>query len=498
MAFSVPYLGHGVGLRTTHFPRVLDGTARADWFEAVSENFMIDGGRPLAVLERARASCPVVLHGVSLSLGSTDPLSERYLRALRALVDRIAPSWVSDHLCWGSVGGRYAHDLLPLPYTEEALEHVVDRVETVQNRLGRQILIENVSSYLTFAHSAMPEWEFPAAIAERADCGILLDVNNVYVSAVNHGFDPERYVMAMPPDRVGQIHLAGHSDKGTHLGGPARGVPVARLDRSAERALPPRAARARRPSGGCCAPKLSERAWSRPRCSRRRMLPLRELQARFLRSIATTPERSDGHGFDPALLELVEGRGRLGSTDRLGVYTEMYWARLLDVLRDDFPRVAAVLGADRFTALAAAYLERHPSTDPSVRWVGANFADFLAEWGPVDDLPFLADLARLEWTRLAVFDAADYESRTERDRAMAAWLKDREQPFAQAAAIAKLFTGELSHRVVNHALQIHGGYGFMEESPISRFYRDQKVLEIGEGTNEVQRLVIARHLGLDG
>jgi uncharacterized protein len=217
MAFSVPYLGHGVGLRTTHFPRVLDGTARVDWFEAVSENFMIDGGRPLAVLERARASCPVVLHGVSLSLGSTDPLSERYLRALRALVDRIVPSWVSDHLCWGSVGGHYAHDLLPLPYTEEALEHVVARVETVQNRLGRQILIENVSSYLTFAHSAMPEWEFLAAVAERADCGILLDVNNVYVSAVNHGFDAERYVLAMPPDRVGQIHLAGHSDKGTHL-----------------------------------------------------------------------------------------------------------------------------------------------------------------------------------------------------------------------------------------------------------------------------------------
>ena len=137
------------------------------------------------------------------------------------------------------------------------------------------------------------------------------------------------------------------------------------------------------------------------------MLPLRELQARFLRSIATTPERSDGHGFDPALLELVEGRGRLGSTDRLGVYTEMYWARLLDVLRDDFPRVAAVLGADRFTALAGAYLERHPSTDPSVRWVGAYFAAFLAERGRVDEQPFLTDLARLEWTRLAVFDAAD-------------------------------------------------------------------------------------------
>jgi uncharacterized protein (UPF0276 family) len=217
MACRVPYLGHGVGLRTTHFPRVLDGTARVDWFEAISENFMIDGGRPLAVLERARASCPVVLHGVSLSLGSTDPLCEPYLRTLRALVDRVVPAWVSDHLCWGSAGGHYAHDLLPLPYTEEALAHVIDRVRIVQDRLGRQILIENVSSYLTFTHSAMPEWEFIAAVAERADCGILLDVNNVYVSAVNHGFDAERYVRALPIDRIGQIHLAGHSQQGTHL-----------------------------------------------------------------------------------------------------------------------------------------------------------------------------------------------------------------------------------------------------------------------------------------
>ncbi len=217
MAFSVPYLGHGVGLRTEHFPRVLDATARVDWLEAISENFMIDGGRPLAVLERARESCPVVLHGVSLSIGSSDPLNESYLESLCALVDRVAPAWVSDHLCWGRVDGRYAHDLLPLPYTEEALDHVVERVNVVQDRLGRQILIENVSSYLTFSHSAMPEWEFLAAIAERADCGILLDVNNIYVSAVNHDFDAERYVLAMPIDRVGQIHLAGHRDMGTHL-----------------------------------------------------------------------------------------------------------------------------------------------------------------------------------------------------------------------------------------------------------------------------------------
>jgi uncharacterized protein len=213
----VPYLGHGVGLRPPHYPLVLDGTARADWFEVISENFMIRGGRPLAVLERARASAPIVLHGVSLSIGSTDPLNLRYLDDLRRLAERFEPAWVSDHLCWGSVGGHYAHDLLPLPYTEEALALVAGRVREVQDRLGRRILVENVSSYVNYAHSTMPEWEFLAAVAERTDCGILLDVNNIHVSAVNHGFPARAYVDGVPAARVGQIHLAGHTDKGTHL-----------------------------------------------------------------------------------------------------------------------------------------------------------------------------------------------------------------------------------------------------------------------------------------
>jgi len=217
MGIALPYLGHGIGLRTRHFPEVLAGTARVDWFEAISENFMIPGGRPLRVLERARSLAPVVLHGVSLSLGSTDPLNDAYLAALAALAARIEPAWVSDHLCWGSVGGHYAHDLLPLPYTEEALAHVVDRVRRVQDRLGRQVLVENVSSYLGYAQSALAEWEFLGEVARRADCGLLLDVNNVYVSATNHGFDPYAYVAGVPADRVAQIHLAGHSDHGTHL-----------------------------------------------------------------------------------------------------------------------------------------------------------------------------------------------------------------------------------------------------------------------------------------
>ena len=217
MAISLPYLGHGVGLRPTHYPAILDEGRRADWFEVISENYMLRGGRPLHVLERVRAERPIVLHGVSLSLGATDDLNAVYLAELRALASRFEPAWISDHLCWGSHAKHYAHDLLPLPYTDEALDHVVARVVAVQDALGRQILVENVSSYVAFAHSTMPEWEFLAAIAARADCGILLDVNNIYVSAVNHGFDAERYLAGMPADRIGQIHLAGHTDKGTHL-----------------------------------------------------------------------------------------------------------------------------------------------------------------------------------------------------------------------------------------------------------------------------------------
>jgi len=209
-------LGHGIGLRPKHYPRILDGQ-RADWFEVISENFMIPGGRPLAVLERVRADTPVVLHGVSLSIGSTDALNLAYLDDLARLIARIEPAWVSDHLCWGSHGRRYAHDLLPLPYTDEAIDHVVGRVRQVQDRLGRRILLENVSSYVAFRHSTMPEWAFISAIAERADCGILLDVNNVFVSAVNHGFRAGDYLAGLPADRIGQIHLAGHSDHGTHL-----------------------------------------------------------------------------------------------------------------------------------------------------------------------------------------------------------------------------------------------------------------------------------------
>lgn len=211
-----PYLGFGIGLRTGHFASLLEHGTRADWLEAISENFMIGGGRPLHVLERVRRDKPVVLHGVSLSIGGTDPLDEGYLRALRALADRVEPAWISDHLCWTGHDAHQLHELLPLPWTAELLDHLAPRIARVQDVLGRRLVLENVSTYLAF-EGEMAEWEFLGELARRADCDLLLDVNNVWVSAHNHGFDPRRYVDAVPAERVAQIHLAGHSDHGTHL-----------------------------------------------------------------------------------------------------------------------------------------------------------------------------------------------------------------------------------------------------------------------------------------
>jgi len=209
--------GFGLGLRPDHYSAILAETPRVDWFEAITENYLVAGGRPLDHLERIRATHPVALHGVSLSIGGSDPLDRDYLRKLRALSERVEPIWISDHLCWTGVDGLNLHDLLPLPYTEEALVHVAGRVRQVQDILGRRILLENVSSYVGFTASQMSEWEFLTRLTELADCDLLLDVNNVYVSAVNHGFDPCAFIDGVPAARVRQLHLAGHRDHGSHI-----------------------------------------------------------------------------------------------------------------------------------------------------------------------------------------------------------------------------------------------------------------------------------------
>ncbi len=215
--FGLPDLGFGVGLRPTHYAHVLSTWPAVDFFEIISENYMDQGGRPREALEAVAARYPVVMHGVSLSIGSTDPLDMDYLRRLRALADRIDAPWLSDHLCWTGVAGENLHDLMPVPRTEEAVRHIRDRVRRVQDFLGRPLLLENPSSYMGFAADAMPEAEFLARIAEGADCALLLDVNNVHVSARNHGFDPEAYIRTLPLDRVVQFHLAGHEDHGAYI-----------------------------------------------------------------------------------------------------------------------------------------------------------------------------------------------------------------------------------------------------------------------------------------
>src|SRR5712675_1754061 len=212
-----PSLGFGVGLRQPHYKLVVETRPKVDWFEVISENFMVEGGRALEVLEAVREHYPIAMHGVSMSLGSTDPLNRGYLRQIGDLARRFEPAWISDHLCWTSVGGRNLHDLLPLPYTEETVRHVAVRIRQVQDILERTILIENVSSYMEFISSRLSEWEFLSAVAEEADCGILLDINNIFVSAFNRRFDAVRYIDSVPRGRVIQFHLAGHSDHGTYL-----------------------------------------------------------------------------------------------------------------------------------------------------------------------------------------------------------------------------------------------------------------------------------------
>jgi hypothetical protein len=217
---GLPNLGDGVGLRPTHFPHLMRTAPDAwgiDWFEIITENFIDNFGYAAHVLERIAANRPIVMHGVSLSIGSTTPLDLIYLRKLRALAERIQPVWISDHLCWTGVAGINTHDLLPLPLTEASLAHVRERVDAVQDYLGRPLILENPSSYLEFHASQLPEWEFLGLLSDMTGCGLLLDVNNVYVSAVNHGFDAAAYIDAVPADRVVQTHLAGHTDRGTHL-----------------------------------------------------------------------------------------------------------------------------------------------------------------------------------------------------------------------------------------------------------------------------------------
>lgn len=209
-----PYLGFGLGLRKEHYQAILETQPELGFLEILTENYMIEGGKPLYYLDKLRQDYPMVMHGVSMSLGSVDPINKTYLNELKQLIDRVEPKWISDHLCWTGMDNKNMHDLLPLPYTEEAVNHMADKISQVQDYLGQQILVENLSSYITYTDDSMSEWEYLSAVANKADCNILLDVNNIYVSSYNHHFDPMDYINGIDSKRVWQHHLAGHTNDG--------------------------------------------------------------------------------------------------------------------------------------------------------------------------------------------------------------------------------------------------------------------------------------------
>ena len=317
------------------------------------------------------------MHGVSMSIGSTDPLNRGYLRQLRELARRFEPAWISDHLCWTGVGGRNLHDLLPLPYTDEAIRHVVARIREVQDALERPILIENVSSYMAFADSTMTEWEFISTIADEADCGILLDINNIFVSAFNHRFDANDYIDAVPAERVVQYHLAGHSDHGTYLldthDHPVRDEVWALYERAARR------------FGAVSASSNGTTTFRSSRCLRRgkgardleRADDLSDadstgkLQSLLYRLITAPSGVAEGLAAErdlraDGLDAIVLGDERLSAEARVDIYANMYFYRMRDALKEDFPATLAVLGDDNFHNLVTGYLLEYPPTEPSM------------------------------------------------------------------------------------------------------------------------------------
>lgn len=421
-----PKLGCGVGLRPKHYPIITSDWPKVDWFEAISENYMDSGGKPVAILEKIRERYPIGLHGVALSIGSTDPLNQNYLHRLKDLVERIDPAIVSDHLCWSGTGGDQLHDLLPLPFTPEAVRHVVQRVCEVQDFLKRPILLENVSTYVTYQHSVMPEWEFLAEVAKLAGCGILLDLNNIYVNSVNHGFDPITYLDNIPGDRVGQFHVAGHTDMGAYLFDThsAQAIePVWDLYREAlkrwgqistlfewDENIPAFATLMKERNKAKAIydeyekhhPQIPSSAnyvskyYNVPQTGQKTLKEVQEWMKAFIQPV----------GKKPAGETILNTQGGDPGQKRMEVYAEGYVVRLYEGMSQIYETVHALIGHDEFMQLAEKYAARYPSKDYNLNKAGIHFPDLLRE-NPVKAMPYLEDLARLEWQISEAFHAFD-------------------------------------------------------------------------------------------
>ena len=406
-----PHLGFGLGLRPTHYPYIFEHTPSVDWFEIISENFMDTDGRPRRNLDNIREHYPVAMHGVALSIGTVDPLNSEYLQKLKKLADDINPAWISDHLCWTGVAHKNSHDLLPVPYTEEALKHITQRIREVQDYLERPLALENPSTYLEFKQSSMPEAEFIARMAEESGCNLLLDVNNVYVTCFNHRLDPKAYIDTLPLERVIQIHLSGHTNKGTHIIDThddhvvddvwqlykyvvhkAGRVPNSMVEWDDNIPEFPvlfeelgKAKAAAKEAGSYRLPDLfKEQVPQRANADTQ----LTQAQATMQDAIIF------GEQFDSQPEGWIRSKEAFAPKDQLGVYVNAYRYRLNDVVAEDYPALRAYLGEERFNNIIWDFVNSETSTHFNIGRFALKLPGYLASRLPKDS--FAYELCQLE------------------------------------------------------------------------------------------------------
>jgi len=456
--------GFGLGLRTSHYPDFLAAQQPLDWLEIITDNFLVEGGKPLHMLERIRRDYPMAMHGVAMSIGAAKGLDLTYLHKVKALADRIEPLWVSDHLCWIGPGPQQLHDLYPMPYTDEAARHVITHIQQAQDVLQRRLVIENVSSYINFAGNAASEWQFLSHIANVSDCLLLVDVNNIYVSSVNHRFDPQDYLNALPPERVQQIHLAGHSDHGSYIvdthDHPVA-APVWQLYAHACQRFGSVATMIERDDDIPPLPTLLEELAVAREISARTLthpvavasagpaptdkghwsslseapqarafelttavaVPLAQVQQRLSDFILDKTDglaSTDTNEPAPAVCDLLHTQPPATSAQRLNIYHHAYRARLADVLTDSFAKTNLYMGSDAFTEVATAYAVCHPPLTRSLSRYGAGLPAYLSTLYP--DNPELHELAQLDWDLRSRFDSADAPALTAESALNTAWL----------------------------------------------------------------------------
>ena len=420
--------GFGLGLRAQHYPDFQRQHQPLDWLEVITDNFLVEGGRPLQMLDLIRRDYPLAMHGVAMSLGSADGPDLAYLHQVKQLANRIQPLWVSDHLCWSGVGSVVLHDLNPLPYTPEAAQRLIAHIKQAQDILQRRLVVENVSSYVSFSHTDATECDFLCHVAHEADCLLLVDINNIYVSAVNHGFDPLEYIQALPAHRVQQMHLAGHSRHPTHIidthdhpvceevwalyaaACQRFGAVATMIERDDK--IPPlpellaEIDRARQVAQTHCGAATAQTvAPSIPRAiadpaATPPAPDLLTLQTDWVACVLQDPQPADA----PTRLALADGKSDTAAV-RLGIYHRAYRLRLCEVLRDSFTKTCSYMGSDLFDQQTSVFVVQHPPAERNLGRYGAALPLFFQQIYP--DNPELHELAQLDWDLRSRFDSAD-------------------------------------------------------------------------------------------